>query len=140
MPLSYGNLTGAAVQDYELLEGAATINVKFTVGTIAANATGTQASGTLVPGSALSSGNIAVTSAGSAYSITLPPSQPGMEIDIVCITTTNTVTVFPSAAGTGTEKINALTANSGLVMGALTSATFMCMTAGQWWTSPRVPS
>lgn len=137
MGLTYGNIRGDSVTDAEMISGNATINVKFTTASIAANATGTQASGTLIPAS---SANVAVSSAGAAYSVTLPPSTPGLEIDIVCTTTTNTVIVFPSAGGTGTEKINALSANAGLTMAALSSATFMCMVAGQWWTSPRVPS
>lgn len=102
---------------------------------LAANATGTQASGTAV----LAMQN-AVSSGGAAYSITLPPSQPGMQIDIVCTTATNTVKVYPSALGTATETINALAANAGITMAALSSATFVCITAGQWYTSPRVPS
>lgn len=137
MPLTTGNLDGTSVKDYELANGAATVNVKFSTANIAANATGTQASGTLVPGAAA---NVTVSSAGAAQSITLPPAVPGLEIDIVCVTATNTVAVFPSAGGTGSEKINALSANAGLTMAALSSATFICTVAGQWFTSPRVPS
>src|SRR5580700_4629184 len=100
MPLTYGNLTGAAVQDYEMVDGAATLNFKVNVVTVAANSTGTQASGTPLP---TGCPNVAVTSAGSAYSVTLPPSTPGAEIDILCTTPVNTVTVFPNAGGTGSE-------------------------------------
>lgn len=102
---------------------------------IAANATGTQASGTAITGMIN-----AVSSAGAAYSVTLPVSAPGMSITIVCTTATNTVAVFPNAGGTTTETINALAANAGITMAALTSATFVCTTAGQWYTVPRVPS
>jgi hypothetical protein len=102
---------------------------------IAANATGTQASGT--PITALLN---VVSSAGAAFSVTLPPSAPGLEITIACSTATNTVAVFPNAGGTGSETINALAANAGITMGALTSATFVCAVAGQWYTSPRTPS
>lgn len=133
MPLSYGTLTGAPVQDYELVNGAATINTKFTTATLAANATGTQASGTLI---LVTMSNVAVTSAGAAYSVTLPPALPGLEIDILTVSAGNTVAVFPASGQT----INALGANAGLTMAALTSATFLCMAAGQWYTSPRVPS
>jgi hypothetical protein len=133
MGLTYGNLNGSSVTDYELTGGNATINFKVPVQTIAANATGTQASGTLLP---TGCPNVAVTSAGVAYSVTLPPATVGTEIDILCITATNTVAVFPAPGGA----INALGTNAGLTMGALTSATFMCVTAGQWFTSPRVPS
>jgi hypothetical protein len=103
--------------------------------TVAANATGTQASGT-----AIVAAQNGVSSGGAAYSVTLPVSTPGTQIDIVCTSATNTVAVFPNAGGTGSEKINALSANGGITMAALTSTTFICMVAGQWYTSPRVPS
>lgn len=106
-----------------------------TYATVAANATGTQASGTAI----LSDIN-AVTSGGAAYSVTLPVSIPGRTISIILPTATNTVAVFPNAGGTGTETINALSANSGITMGARTSADFVCVVAGQWYTNPRVPS
>lgn len=115
--------------------GNAVGNLLQSVATLAANATGTQASG--VPVLAM---NNAVSSGGAAYSITLPASQPGMEIDIVLTSATNTVKVFPNAGGTGSETINALSANAGITMAALTSTTFICVVAGQWYTSPRVPS
>lgn len=131
--MSLSNPRGESVIDYELTNGGAVVNVKFTTTTIAANATGTQASGTLVPTNAA---NIAVSSAGVAQSITLPKAIPGLELDIVCISATNTVAVFPA----GSDTINALSASAGLTMAALTSATFLCFTAGAWFTSPRVPS
>lgn len=102
---------------------------------IAANATGTQASGT--PITALVN---TVSSGGAAFSVTLPVSAPGMEIAIALTTAANTVAVFPNAGGTGTETINALAANAGITMNALTSATFICTAAGQWYTVPRAPS
>ena len=103
--------------------------------TVAANATGTQASGT-----AIKSMLNAVSSGGAAFSVTLPVSAPGMMITIALTTASNTVAVFPNAGGTGTETINALAANAGITMAALTSATFVCAVAGQWYTVPRVPS
>jgi hypothetical protein len=133
MPLTYGNLSVAAVQDYELASGAATLNVKFSSANLAANATGTQASGTLISANVA---NVTVSSAGAAFSVTLPPAVPGLEIDVCTTTAVNTVAVFPSTGHT----INALSANSGLTMAALTSATFICTVAGAWFTSPRVPS
>src|SRR5579872_2320680 len=102
---------------------------------IAGNATGTQGSGTAVT-SLLNF----VSSAGSNYSITLPASAPGMSITVACTSATNTITVFPNAGGTTTETINALSANAGYAMSALTSTTFICGVAGQWYTSPRVAS
>lgn len=98
---------------------------------IAANVTGTQASGTLI----LANQNT-VSSAGVAYSVTLPTSTPGLAISIALTTATNTVAVFPAVG----ETINALGANASLVMGALTSTTFICTVAGQWYSTPRVPS
>lgn len=105
------------------------------VATVAANSTGTQGSGT-----AITAMTNAVSSAGSLYSVTLPPSSPGMQIAVHSVTAANTIAVFPNAGGTGTETINALSANAGLSFAALTSTTFYCTTAGQWYTLPRVPS
>lgn len=103
--------------------------------TVAANATGTQASGTPIK-SMLNN----VTSSASGQSVTLPVSAPGMEIIIHSITAANTLLVFPNAGGTTTETINALAANASITMAALSSATFTCTIAGQWYTVPRVPS
>lgn len=82
----------------------------------------------------------AVTSAGSAFSVLLPVSAPGLEVTVLTTTATNTVAVFPNAGGTTTETINALSANAGITMLARTSTTFYCVVAGQWFTSPRIPS
>jgi hypothetical protein len=83
---------------------------------------------------------VIATSAGSAYSVLLPVSAPGLTITVLTSTATNTVAVFPNAGGTTTETINALSANAGITMAARTSATFYCVVAGQWYTNPRVPS
>lgn len=106
----------------------------FSASTIAANATGTQASGT-----AIASMLVNVTNAGLNYSVTLPVSAPGLEITVHNIGS-NAMLVFPNAGGTGTEKINALAANASLSMSASASTVFTCTTAGQWYTVPRVPS
>lgn len=98
---------------------------------VAANATGTQASGTPILAA-----NNTVSSAGSNYSVTLPAATPGLEIDILCITGTNTVKVFPA----GTDTIDAGSASAGQALAALTSTTFICVTAGAWWTNPRTAS
>lgn len=102
--------------------------------TVAANATGTQASGT-----AIKSMLNAVTSAGASYSVTLPVSAPGMVITVHNISG-NTVLVFPNAGGTTTETINALSANAAISLTTNTSTDFTCVVAGQWYTLPRVPS
>ena len=79
-----------------------------------------------------------LTAAGVA-SATLPISVPGLELTVHNISA-SIITVFPSVAGTGSEKINALSANAGLALPASTSTVFTSNVAGQWWTVPRVPS
>ena len=106
----------------------------FSAAVIAANATGTQASGTAV---ATMLAN--VTAAGANYSVTLPASAVGLEITVHNISA-NTIKVFPNAGGTGTEAINALGANNAISMTTQTSTVFTCATAGQWYTVPRTPS
>jgi hypothetical protein len=105
----------------------------FSYATIAANTTVTQAAGT--PITAMLT-NMTATAAGAA---TLPVSQGGLELTVHNISASN-VTVFPNAGGTTTEKINALSANAGLVMATNTSTVFTCVAPGQWYTVPRVPS
>jgi hypothetical protein len=102
--------------------------------TIAAAVAGTQAGGT-----AITMMMTNVTAAGASYSVTLPVSQPGMEL-VVHNISANTVLVFPNAGGTTTEKINALAANASISMLTNTSTTFTCVAGGQWYTVPRVPS
>lgn len=106
----------------------------FSNAVIAANATGTQASGTAVTAMLVN-----ITAAGANYSVTLPVSAPGLEITVHNIST-QTVKVFPNAGGTGTEAINALGANTAMSMSTATSTVFTCQTAGQWYTVPRTPS
>lgn len=106
----------------------------FSSAQIAANAAGTQAAGT-----AITTMLVLITAAGASYSTTLPPSSSGLEISVANISA-QTVLVFPSSAGTGTETINALAANAALSMLANTSTSFTCNTAGQWYTVPRTPS
>lgn len=101
---------------------------------IAANTTVTQAAGTPITAAM---NHVTSTAAGA---VTLPVSAPGMEITVALATAANAVTVFPNAGGTTTETINALAANAGIAMSALTSTTFVCAVAGQWFTVPRVPS
>jgi hypothetical protein len=105
----------------------------FSYSTIAANATVTQAAGTPI------AAMLTNMTSGAAGAATLPVSQPGLELTVHNISAF-TVTVFPNAGGTGSEKINALTANSGIAMATNTSTVFTCVVAGQWYTVPRVPS
>ncbi len=106
----------------------------FSYVTVAANAAGTQAAGTLLTAMLNN-----ITAAGANYSTLLPPSAGGLEITVHNISA-NTVLVYPSAGGTGAEKINALGANAALAMGANTSTVFTCVAAGTWFSVPRVPS
>ena len=106
----------------------------FSAATIAANATGTQASGT-----AIVTMMVNVTSAAGNYSVTLPASAVGLDITVHNISA-NSVYVFPNAGGTTTEAINALGANNSITMTTNTSCQFTCVVAGQWYTIPRVPS
>jgi hypothetical protein len=107
----------------------------FSQATIAANSTASQASGT-----AIKTMIVNVKSAASGpYSVTLPVSAPGLEITVHNISAYS-IYVFPNAAGTTTEVINALSANASITMTTNTSATFTCVVAGQWYTVPRVPS
>ncbi len=105
----------------------------FSYATIAANATNTQVSGTPV------TAMLTNITAGAAGSVTLPASVPGLEMTVHNISAF-TVSVFPNAGGTGTEKINALAANAAISMLTNTSTVFTCNVAGQWFTVPRVPS
>ena len=107
----------------------------FSVATVAANSGGAQTGAT-----PLISGINMVSSAANGYSVLLPASVPGMQLSVYATTASHTVAVFPNAGGTTTEVINALSANAAITMSALTSATFACAVAGQWYTLPRVPS
>jgi hypothetical protein len=82
---------------------------------------------------------VAVTSGSGSYSVTLPPSAPGLEI-VLLNNTGNSILVWPNAGGTGTERINVLAANTQMSFGSFFSAIFTCVVAGQWWTVPRTPS
>lgn len=104
-----------------------------TAATIAANTTVTQAAGTPLIAEMC---NLTATAAGA---VTLPASVPGNIITAHNISAF-TVTVFPNAGGTTTEKINALANNAGIAMPTNTSTAFTCVIAGQWYTVPRVPS
>lgn len=105
----------------------------FSYVTLAANVTVTQAAGT--PITAMLN-NITASAAGA---VTLPASAPGLEITVHNISGSS-VTVFPNAGGTGSEKINAGAANAGQTMLTLTSTVYTCAVAGQWYSVPRTPS
>lgn len=106
----------------------------FSSAVIAANAGGTQATGTPINQMLVN-----VTTTGAGQSVTLPASAPGVEITVHNISS-NSMLCFPSAAGTGTETINTLAANAPLTFPANTSTVMTSTVAGQWYSVPRVPS
>jgi hypothetical protein len=106
----------------------------FSAQVIAANVGGTQGTGTPITTMLAN-----VSAAGANYSVTLPPSTVGMEITVHNVST-QTILVFPNAGGTGTETINALSANAALSQPTNTSTVYTCTVAGAWLTVPRVPS
>lgn len=103
--------------------------------TIVNNVTNTQASGTAVAAQIT-----VVTNSSNPGSVTLPVSAPGLQITLRNTAATNVTNVFPNAAGTTTETINALSANAGYAMTGIVGTTFNCVVAGQWYTSPNVAS
>lgn len=125
--------TSAYTTDFGQVRWNGTFWENETTVTIAANATVTQAAGTPVTAEVTN-----VTSA-AAGAVTLPACVPGNQI-IVHNISAFTVTVFPNAGGTTTEKINALGNNAGLALPTNTSTTFTGAALGQWYTVPRVPS
>src|SRR5208337_3208613 len=113
-------------------------NSQLPVAALTANATGTQASALTGANSQIPANVLACTvaSASSGYSVVLPPSAPGSQVDVQLTTGGNTALVFPYPG----DAINALGVNNSITMSALTSTTFTCVVQGQWWTNPRVPS
>jgi len=103
-----------------------------------ANTTGTQASALTSSQSQIlqTSQAVQITTTGASQSTVLPPSTPGLQIDVYNITTGNATLVFPYPGDT----INLLALNASITMNASTSTTFCCLVQGQWWTNPRVPS
>jgi hypothetical protein len=105
--------------------------------TVAAASGSNQASGTPITAS-----NNGVTVGSANYSVTMPPAIPGLEIDVLNLNASNNLRVYPSAsdnAGTG-GTINAGSANAVYSMAGGTSTTFICLSAGAWYTNPRVAS
>jgi|SRR5208282_2860344 len=113
-------------------------NSQLPVAALTANATGTQASALTGANSQIPANVLACTvaSAVSGYSVVLPPSSVGGQVDVQLTTPATTAVVFPYPG----DAINALGVNAGLTMNAVTSTTFTCVVQGQWWTNPRVPS
>ena len=119
----YTNLTvqnGIAVQSGFMIGSSATI---------AANTANTQAAGTPVIAMVV---KVTATAAGS---ILLPKSVAGTEITLHN-SSAFAVSVFAQVG----DVINALAANAALSLPTGTSVTFTAISAGLWFTVPRIPS
>ena len=121
--LASGFVRGASLQTFSAVDG------------LTAHAGGGQASATLLTAMM----NRVSTVATGGDSTVLPPSAPGMDITVTNAAASNSMNVFPSAGGTGTETINSLGANAPFALGAGKSVQFICYTAGQLHTLPLVP-
>jgi hypothetical protein len=106
----------------------------YTVG-VTAHSGGTQAAG--VPITTKSTGISTVAASGD--SLTLPASSVGATYTVTNYAATNPANIFPSAAGTTTEQINALSANSAFSLAAGKTVQFICYVVGKWVTFPLVP-
>lgn len=98
---------------------------------VTASTTQTQAGGTL-----LTAELNAVASVNAADAVRLPKAHRGMVVTVLLTTATTTCTVFPDTG----DSINAIAANSGIVMAGLTRAQFCCATNSKWYTLPLLPS
>jgi hypothetical protein len=103
-----------------------------------ASGTGTQASALASNAAQIGalSQIVTITTTAGSQTVVLPPSAPGLQIDVMNITPSNNVFVFPFPG----DAINAIAVNSSITMASVTSTTFMCVVQGQWWTNPRVAS
>lgn len=72
--------------------------------------------------------NRVTTVAAAADSVKLPVSVAGMQIIVINAAATNAMNVYPQTG----EIINALSANTALSIVAGKTASFYCVTAGQW--------
>ena len=97
-----------------------------TTDAITANATQTQAAGTLL--TTVINRVVTVTVAGNA--VTLPISAPGIVMTVINANATNAIGVFPAVG----DAINALGANTVFSLAAAKSADFYCAVAGTWHT------
>lgn len=102
---------------------------------VTAHSGGTQAAGLLITTKYTGIATVAA----SGDSLVLPPSTVGSVYTVTNYATTNPANIFPSAAGTTTEKINLLSANAAFSLVVTKSCQFICYVAGQWWTLPLAP-
>jgi hypothetical protein len=89
---------------------------------------------TAAGGVALVSDLNTVLTASANDAVTLPVSVPGMDIEVSNYSA-NTIQIWPNAAGTKTEQINALGANISFSLAAGKTAEFYCTASGQWYST-----
>lgn len=104
--------------------GASGLQTLSNVDGLTAHAGGGQGSGTLLTAMM----NRVTTVASAADSMLLVGSVAGMQIIVINAAASNSMNVFPAAG----EQINALGANTAFAVAANKTATFYCVTAGQW--------
>ncbi len=93
--------------------------------------------GTATAITATAPGLIHATGANGTAGIILPAASAGAVYHVKNDDTANAILkVYPN----GTDAINALGASAAISMAAKTACTFFCVAAGQWYTSPNVPS
>ena len=86
---------------------------------------------------ALSIGTNVITGSNSTAGGILPATaKPGDEVTVITTTAAQTTAIYPPAGAA----INALAANASLSMAAVTSATFICISATQSYSTPKTPS
>ena len=96
---------------------------------LTAATTQTQAAGTAITASYVRF----TTVANNGDAATLPASAAGVEITVINAGA-HSLQIFPNAAGTTTEQINALGSNAAISVAAAKVITFFCTLVGQWHT------
>lgn len=92
---------------------------------LTATPSGTQSNALL-----LTAGINRITTVGTAGdSVKLPPSQPGIEIDVINDAASNSMQVY----GSGTDTINDVATATGVAQAAGKSAAYYCPVAGKWY-------
>jgi hypothetical protein len=103
---------------------AGSLPCESTQDTMTAFSTGGQTNGTPIT-AAIS--RFTTVAAGNDSGL-LPVSVPGMSVTVINAAAANSMNVFPQSG----DKINALSANAAFALAANKTATFYCVTAGQW--------
>jgi hypothetical protein len=97
----------------------------FSFQTLTASTTHTQAGATKIVAM-----QAAVTTANGSDAVLLPPSQPGMQIDIVNLSGANAMQVYAS----GSDTINGTAGSTGVSQAASAVTLYFCFVAGNWVT------